>query len=272
MIAGLIVVGLSGGANAADSRIYGPADFVPGTPAYWNWSGYYVGGHWGYSSATVDPGNATNSLVAHILRFTTLENEAVVSQWSQLRKSSETGQSGGAFAGYNSQWEDVILGLEFQYNFADHTVGTFDTIGRSFAASDGYRYNTTVWSRANVTLKDYASFRGRAGYAMGAFLPYAQLGFVVGRADVFRQARVRTNGVDNDPIVPPPLPPVGLDITETERKNDVFVYGLSAGVGLDVALTPAIFARAEYEYIQIFQFHGITAQVNTGRLGLGVKF
>jgi outer membrane immunogenic protein len=279
VIVGLMTIGLSGGSYAADPhmydpdpRIYAPADLVPAPPLYWNWSGYYLGGHWGFTSGTIDPGNATNSMVEHILRVTTIEVEGNVSEWMQLRKTSATGQTYGGFIGFNSQWDDVILGLELHYSFGKLKGVSKDSIGRSFIASDGYRYNVNLKARTNVTIDDYAALRGRAGYVLGRYLPYAQLGFVVGRGDVFRSATVQADGTDADPGNPPALPPVGLNITDTQRKTDAIIYGLSAGVGLDLALTPNIFLRGEYEYVMFFPFHGVKASLNTGRVGVAVKF
>jgi outer membrane immunogenic protein len=272
VIACLLTVGLSSGALAADPRMYEPADIIPATPVYWNWSGYYLGGQWGFTSGTFDPGSATNSMVAHILRVTTIEAEGNVSQWMQLRESSATGHSYGGFVGFNSQWDDVILGLELHYSFGRLSGGSSDSIGRSFVASDGYRYNVHVKSRATAKLEDYAALRARAGYVMGSYLPYAQVGFVVGRADLFRSATVRATGRDADPNTDPVLPPVALNMGDTQRKNDAFIYGFSAGVGLDVALTSNIFVRGEYEYVQFFPFQGFKASLNTGRVGLAVKF
>ena len=76
LITCMVAIGLGGIAHAADMRIFAPSDLVPGTPTFWNWSGFYVGGQAGMANATFDPGNATNSMVAHILRVTTLEAEA----------------------------------------------------------------------------------------------------------------------------------------------------------------------------------------------------
>ena len=71
----------------------------------------------------------------------------------------------------------------------------------------------------------------------------------------------------------PPFPNVGLGpVTATEYKKDAFMYGLSAGVGLDFAITENIFLRGEYEYALFFPTSGIKFNMNTGRVGVGVKF
>jgi len=272
VIASILMAGLGCGAQAADPREYSPNNFIPGSPAYWNWSGFYIGGQFGMSSANIDPGRATQPMVANLLRLTTIEQEAQVSSWPNLPRSSSSGTNYGAFFGYNSQWDDVILGVEFSYNFGnDMSAQANDLIARSFQTSDGYLYNVRVNSRAAMSFKDFGTIRGRAGYVMGRFLPYVQLGAAIGRADLRRSVTVNLRARDlSDPAVLPPIGP--LTLSASDGKNDAFVYGITAGLGVDVAITENIFLRAEYEFIQFFQAQSMTVALNTGRLGVGVKF
>lgn len=118
----------------------------------------------------------------------------------------------------------------------------------------GYRYASVL--DASLTpnrfkLNDYATFRARAGYAIDKFLPYAMVGLAVGR---FNYATL-------DPVT-------GL----WTGKDNAFDSGLVAGVGVDWAVTPAVFVRAEWEYIAFARFNGTTSQVNSGLLGLGLRF
>jgi outer membrane immunogenic protein len=273
VIASILMIGLGCGAQAQGPREYSPNDFIPGSPAYWNWSGFYVGGQFGLSSANIDPGKATQPLIANLLRRTTAEQDGQISQWPNLPKSSSSGTNYGAFFGYNSQWDDIILGVEFAYNFGSNmSAAANDLIGRSFTASDGYLYGVQVASQAAMSFKDYGTIRGRAGYVMGRFLPYAQLGVAIGRADLRRSVTVNLIGVDPDPTTPPSLPTVSLNRSASDVKKDAVVYGITAGVGVDIAVTENIFLRAEYEFIQFFQAQSMTVALNTGRLGVGVKF
>lgn len=268
-----LMVGLTHGAMAADPRVYAPNDFLPGAPTYSSWAGFYFGGQFGMTSANFDPGRATGPLVANLLRNTVIEAEARVSQWPNLPRSSSSGTNYGAFVGYNSQWDDIILGVEFAYNFgANMTAQANDLIERSFVTSTGYRYNVSVNSRAAMAFKDYGTFRTRAGYIMGRFLPYAQVGVAIARADLRRTVHVLAWGRDADPLNPPVLPPVGFNRSAADGKKDTFVFGVTAGLGVDVAITENVFLRAEYEFIQFLKNQGMTANLNTGRLGVAVKF
>jgi outer membrane immunogenic protein len=271
-IVSMLTVGLCQGALAGP-REFAPDHLVPGSPTYWNWSGFYIGGQFALASANFDPGNATGPQVANLLRRTTIEQEAQVSSWPNLPRSSSTGTNYGVFFGYNNQWDNVVLGVEFSYNLgANMTAQANDSIGRSFLASDGYLYNVFVNSRASMAFKDYGTARARAGYVMGRFLPYAQIGVAVARADLRRSVTVNLTGTDGDPLNPPDLPNVALNRSASDGKKDAFIYGMTAGAGVDVAITESIFVRAEYEYMQYFKVQSMTVAINTGRLGVAVKF
>jgi len=270
LIVCLMAVGFACGAHAEDIEVYAPNGLVPGTPTYWNWSGIYVGGQYGMASANFNPGNATGPLVANLLRNTTIENEAQVSQWPQLKGSSATGTSYGGFVGFNQQWEDVIVGFELNYSIGTLSGKSSDSIARNYSASDGYLYTVAVNSNASMSVKDYGTLRARAGYVMDRFLPYVQVGGAIGRADVSRSVSVALTGTDVTNT--PPLPDVALNASETDSKKDAFIYGFTAGVGIDVAITPNIFLRAEYEYIAFFPYKDMNMSINTGRVGVGVKF
>jgi opacity protein-like surface antigen len=89
----------------------------------------------------------------------------------------------------------------------------------------------------------------RAGYAIGQFLPYAVLGVAIGR---FNYGSVIG----------------GLFV----GKDNAFDAGFVTGLGVDWAVTPGIFLRAEWEYIAFAAVNGTRAQTNTGLIGGGVRF
>jgi outer membrane immunogenic protein len=239
------------------------------TPTYTRWEGFYVGGQAAYLSGGANFGNATQPLVAYILRNTFIEDNFGVSNWTTLGKVDANSAGFGGFIGYNAQWDDVVLGLELNYTKTNWQGSSSDSISRFFD-SGGTRYAATVDANASIKLLDYTSIRGRAGYTMGRFMPYGLLGFVVGRADILKSATV----TETETTLP--LPGVisgGLGpTTKSENQYDKFIYGYSAGLGLDMALTPNIFVRGEYEYVQFFGLGGIQYYLNTARAGVGLKF
>ena len=76
-----------------------------------NWQGYYIGGQASYGSSTSKfaPG-ANSDLPQSTLRHRAVQRQPTIGcRWASAHSNS----SGyGGFVGYNSQWEDVVIGLE----------------------------------------------------------------------------------------------------------------------------------------------------------------
>src|SRR5262245_48507862 len=116
-MAAILVLASAGmrGAAAADyggGVLRGSSVYELGSPTYIRWGGAYVGGQAGFSQASADFSDSTKSLVAFVLRNLALEEEAVPSEWVVLGKSDQRALSFGGFVGWNSQWDDVVLGVE----------------------------------------------------------------------------------------------------------------------------------------------------------------
>ncbi len=224
------------------------------------WEGVYFGGQLGVANADTDFSKTTGSWVAYSLRETALENEIHPSNWSVLPSQIAHGRSYGAFAGYNFQWDQLVVGAELAYNRASGlNPSAFDGMTRVVSPSTGTD-TVTIIGQESIQLKDYATFRGRAGYAIGQFLPYAFIGAAVGRFDYTRNLYLNVSGADSGTY------------TLTDAKNGTIVAGLTTGLGLDVALTPNVFLRGEWEFNAFAAVSGIRVTTNTARAGLGVRF
>lgn len=235
-----------------------------------NWQGYYIGGQAGYGSSDENFNGATRTQIANLLAMTILENELRVSRWPQLGKVSHRNSAYGGFAGYNSQWEDVVIGLEFNYMHGKAGGSDSTSISRLANTSDGYLNSVLVNTSAAVAVTDFGTLRARAGYVINGFLPYMFGGVALGRADISRQASITASGTYLGPAVPRPpnYGPVTLAANETQHGH--LLYGYSAGAGVDVNLIGGLFLRAEYEYLRFTST--IDVNINTGRVGLGYKF
>ena len=237
------------------------------------WGGFYLGGQIGYSQASVDFQGATESLVAHMLRELALQNEVAPSTWDVLGKANTGRMSYGGFIGFNNRWESVILGFEFNYTrTALDTASPISPITRVTSAG-GNTYLLTVSGNASMNITEYGTFRGRAGWEAGNFLPYGMLGLAVGRADISRTANAF--GQENPNAIcpgagPPPCTP--FSFTETSTKNGAFIYGWSIGGGLDVMVMPRVFLRTEFEYVIFGATSEIRSSIASARAGLGFKF
>ena len=273
LIFSLAMLGLTQNALAADpaeddtpflrgSEVYEP----PAPKLYTRWSGFYAGAFGEYGSGNLDFSKATQSLAAYGLRGLALETEQNVSNFEILDKK-HTGSAGfGGFAGYNWQWEDVIIGLELSYSQNSFSaVATSFPIARALSAG-GNGYNIAVDGSGSMNIDEYAELRGRVGYAWGNVLPYLTVGLAVGHGDFTRSWTI--TGTEN----PGTSNAVPFTFTNSEAKSNVFMFGWSIGAGVDVALTKNIFVRGDVDYIQFVPISGIEASIVTGRVGAGVKF
>jgi opacity protein-like surface antigen len=278
VLAFVMLVGSLTGAFAQDELARLPTGFVPGIPVYQNWGGVYVGAQGGYSFANMGLSNSTNDLVSSILRNTTIDY--TVSRWLTLADQDTNDFNYGAFAGFNTQWNDVIVGLEANYIRSHLSTSSSGSVGPLLVSSSGapsgheYNYSVSVGSSATIAITDVLSLRARAGWMAGPFLPYAFAGGAIGRANVTKYASVHALLLDTDTnantttttTVTFPSNP------QQETKNGAFVFGFSAGAGVDVALFENMFVRAEWEYVQFPSIDGINVSINNVRAGIGIKF
>jgi opacity protein-like surface antigen len=250
----LLVAVMCGAASVAQAADMPDLPFLRGSftdglsSAKVNWQGYYVGGQVSYGSSTSKVSPTANS----DLQATYSRPPGVDYVWLQLPNAHSNTTGFGGFVGYNSQWEDVVFGVEANY--------IHDGI-RSISDSFGVRYNpdlsiqSLTHSNAVVKLSDFGSLRVRGGYVMGCFLPYLFAGTGFGTQTVDRAVSAFPN-----PVLPP----------TTAASKTKLVYGYSVGAGLDVMLVGGLFMRAEYEYRRVTS--DIETNINTVRAGLGYKF
>ncbi|MBI3435153.1 MAG: porin family protein, partial [Proteobacteria bacterium] len=272
VVLGLVLVGVSSLAHAGDldeGYLRGSQPYEPGSPTYQRWSGVYVGGHAGMGYGATDFRSGVSSLIANILRNTTLENEAQVSRWATLGRASASGPSYGGFVGYNAQWENAVIGVELNYSHMGLSMTSSDTLARSYQTSDGYFYNINLNGTASVRLTDLGTLRVRGGWVFDSIMPYGFAGLAVARADVRRSATVALTATD---LVAPFGPNLALNQTQSETATGVFAYGWALGTGVEWAVMQNIFLRAEYEYVRFAAFKDTRVQISTGRVGAGVKF
>ena len=145
-----------------------------------------------------------------------------------------------------------------------------DTIARQVVTKpDNVNNSLTITAQSSLKLVEYATVRARAGYAMGQFLPYATIGAAVGRFNYANTATV--HNVGTPPFGSPILP---FDVTDTQSsaKNNAIVGGFVVVLGMDVALLPNVFLRGEWETVSFAPISGIRVNLNSGRVGLGLKF
>jgi outer membrane immunogenic protein len=241
--------------------------FTSKSPA--RWDGIIFGAQMGVSNLNSDFGNSASSQIAFILRNTTLENEQHPSGWTTLPSNTTNSKTFGGFIGYNVQWSELVVGFDMAYNRPSSLQSSAsDSIARTVILSDGTTDGVTITAASAIKLVDYATLRARAGYAFGQFLPYAVVGAAVGRFNYTHSASVI---VDQKPsgalsFTTFVLPPA------SDAKDGAISAGFVAGLGMDVALAPNVFLRGEWEYVGFGAVGGVRSNMNTGRVGLGLRF
>jgi outer membrane immunogenic protein len=252
LVAAVAMLGAVSGARAADMPDLPilRGSFTDGlTSANVNWQGVYVGGQ-------ADWGSVTSNVPAGIngdMQATFTAPTGVAYVWQPLGQAHSINAGFGAFAGYNWQWDDVIVGVEANYIHDGFKPRTNTTVVRY--ANDNVTVQSIMNSSAVVKLSDFGSLRLRTGYAVGCFLPYVFVGAGFGDQTIERAVSAS----------PPPV----LAAWTADSKIKM-VYGYTLGGGFDVMLVGGLFARAEYEYRRLSS--NIESNVNTVRAGLGYKF
>jgi outer membrane immunogenic protein len=279
LLLAVMMFGTAAGAQAADMPDFLRGSLPASTPIR-NWDGWYAGGQVGESWSNTDYGGSLVSMTNDLFRNTTLQGPA--SQFNVLGRVNAQSTGFGAFVGRNYQYGDIVLGVEANYNYlsslATSTSGSLGPIQIAeptlvlppgATAADGVTLNGS----AALQVKDEMTFRGRAGWATGDFLPYAFGGLAVGRMDVSRTVSssvTRTINFANGSSTSFLLPQVSL--SAVDGRTDDFVFGWTGGLGMEYMLCANVFMRAEWEYVKFLSVKNTAVTQNTVRAGLGYKF
>jgi opacity protein-like surface antigen len=293
----LVALGLVGGllspAFAADYDlpILRGSEPVPpvttvGPATFTRWSGFYFGGDFNYNFMNGDFSGATQPLLAFSLRNLTLEQEVQPSTIPVLGNGAANAFGGGGFLGYNTQWQDLIIGVEANYTHTNLNAtaassplaGTPTSPSRVFSAG-GASYNVALFGTGNLNLTDYVEARARAGYVVGNLLPYGFVGVAVGRASY---SVTTSASVQQSTATPADFSCAGTGLatptcqdftfSNSAGQSNALLYGFSVGGGLDWALTQNIFVRGEFELVEFAPISSILVYIVSARVGAGLKF
>lgn len=262
--------------NAQDfdtPTLRGTSPFIPAAPKYTRWAGFYAGGQVGLGLASMDFRDAFDSANIFDPNYALTAPLGRVSSWARLGQQNVRATVYGGFVGYNAQFDDAVVGVEFSYNatsmfgssngsrcWADAVPGCFPSI----VLGDSNEYDVNATATTSARISGYGTLRGRAGWAYGSFLPFATAGISVARVEVSRSATA-------DATPTPTSLGTAFVRTEADRQTR-FTWGYSLGGGLDFLIMPNVFARVEYEYTALNSVSGIKLGINTGRIGAGIKF
>jgi outer membrane immunogenic protein len=266
------MVAMSVSAQAADMP-----DFLRGslggyTPPN-SWQGFYVGAQGGYGSSDEHFSGSNGSMLSSLISNTDLVGMGVGGWNLQLGGVSQRSSGYGGFAGYNWQWDDVVLGLEASYLHGSFGGMTSAQEGPLIGGplSDGTYHSVTVISSDSIGITDMATFRARAGYAYGIFLPYMFGGLALGNGNISQSVSVSDHwGMTQNAAMGACGVAVCATLAADNTLHNHLIYGYSAGLGVDIKLVGGLFMRAEWEYARFVD--QIEVNMNTVRAGLGYKF
>ena len=279
----LAVLGLCGAntARAADldyDYLRGAEyDPVPASVRVIDWSGVYVGGHGGYTSAALGFKNALSPMVYERSHNSTAETDFGASGLLSPPSKRVGSMSFGGYAGYNVQYDNFVFGIEGDYTNFGRLGYSNDSVGRTKTDSLGLQETLHLNGTTATRINDYGTLRARLGYAIDSLMPYVTGGVAIGRARVADSLSYSDSAFDVSAYN------ATLAGTNTyinrfnaayydQRSKTKVVAGAALGAGIEYAITPNILLRAEYQYVLFSDFDGHKVNLNTVRAGAAIKF
>lgn len=278
----LITMLATTGADAAD-YLRGPISSEAPAPAPTtiDWSGTYVGLHAAANNAMVNQSTVSTRLAAASFPNTGVSTTA--GNLLAFGRTHETGFGFGGFLGYNTQWDDVILGAEVDYTRGGiSATSTSPSVYRPLAdgTSTTRAWDTTIGGQARTVVHDLTTFKVRVGAAFDRFLPFVSAGVAIGRLSTRATSTGSTQFYELQPV----LDPVTAQIIGYTRinlqpvyaangniKDDGWRWGYNIGAGVDVAVTDNFFLRGGWEYTQ-FGTGSVRTAIHAFKGGAAVKF
>lgn len=276
---------LVSGAQAAD-YLRGPIPEptyqpVPKSASY-DWSGFTFGGTYGYGSGRADPTRGGPSIVDAVLPNLEITSQAY--DLLHFQKGTARGTAWSIFAGYNTMWDDVIVGVEAEYNRTGIKTKNNDSpdIARTLSGTAPNLWDvafTNAYTRTRM--RDYGVLRARFGVAYDRFLPFMTIGIALSnlqsRSGVTGSANLYELQPINDPVTGAITGYTRIDHGTTTRTfgrstTPAYTWGYAVGGGLDVALTDNLFARGQYEYVGFGGSNSTSIGLHTVKGGVGAKF
>jgi outer membrane immunogenic protein len=245
---------------------------LPSGESTFDWSGLYVGGSGSYSNATNSSPATTSGVPSGLLeltRNTTLGADLARRFFSETRRNQSERTGFGGFVGYNFQYDDVVFGVEADYTRAKVRGNTSASSGGRFNDSAGIDINYRATSTASYAATDFGTLRGRVGYAWGNALPYVTGGLAAFRGSAQRVSRVEGEFIDATTLAT--ISPLNT-LQSTNGVSERLYFGYALGAGIDYAFSQNIFMRAEFQHMRFPDVSGFNIQVNTAKVGAGVKF
>ncbi len=272
-----------GPAGAADMSLRGsmPAYETNGP----NWGGIYGGVHGGIGSVNMDAqGMARREaerLLTGLMYLNPPSGGTPAPQFINMDPIRSSPKVFGIFVGYQAQFEDAVIGVEFDYNRVAGGGGGVRNWAQPFSVlypsgagyTDAFSQSATV--RASIT--DYVTARMRAGWAYGRVMPYITAGFALVRGNTSVTYTAGFSRIDTDAADAVDWTMPYTEITpaaplNTRASNGAIGFGGVVGTGVEALITDNVFVRGEYQYIRVPSLGGVPVTLHTVRAGVGIKY
>jgi len=234
MSCGALALFAAGTATAADLPPRTPEP--PRAPVYvpptYNWTGFYVGGHFGAASGPETMTDVNGVFVAPGTGIRSRPNEFL----------------GGGQLGFNYQMGGIVLGAEVDESWTNWKGSTTTAIG-ALAVPPATAAATSIQTVDKASA--FATVTGRLGFAVDNWLFYGKGGGALMNTDVSINALLGT----------PLAVAGGATISDTRT-------GWTAGGGLEVGFWNNWSAKVEYDYMDFgtnhynFSLVGVTAPID----------
>src|SRR5580692_6483036 len=123
------------------------------------WAGIYIGGQVSYSGAGGDFSKTTQAPLAFALRELTLENEQQPSSWTVLGQANHSAAGFGGFAGYNTQFERLVLGVEANYDQANLSLNAPNSPIARVTAAGSNTYDVAITGSGAMSDLNFGTLR-----------------------------------------------------------------------------------------------------------------
>ena len=254
---GIAVLALAGSANAADlpPRVAYKAPPPPIVAPMYNWTGFYVGGHfgggWARKSWEDRGGEGGDICGAPGFDFPCVFGTAVGPGLGDVGSHNAIGPLGGFQAGFNwqapgSHW---VFGVEGQFSFADLKGDHQNSISASVPFNEGDEitpFNVTLNDRFHTTVRDIATIAARIGITSnGGTLFYVKGGGAWARDQYHVNSTLAASICDFSDGFEGCGTINGVGSWSANQDR----WGWMAGIGLEFALFDNWSAKIEYDYL-----------------------
>lgn len=201
-----------------------------------SWTGFYIGGHAGYSWGSTTGDLTENVLIPAQAPFVFTPTRTAFAGVG--RDLNPRGALGGIQGGYNYQIERWVYGLEADLTWTGQDDSFVFSGRRNNLNTEDFIYEETLAAKLRVM----GTVRGRFGYAFDAFLPYITGGFAWGRVD----ADLRWTATQQPTGINTPFARLAFSGSQSET-----LVGWTVGAGFEYAFAPRWSARVEYLFVEL---------------------